>query len=360
MDIPGSQSRQLLQLKDRPKDDVVSCRVCFVSGDIVGWICGTQSNEGPRSRCFTLGLWFHVGFRADLVMFFMLFRVGSMSGMLGASKFIALKTAKHHKFLCSLGHGVDWAKHVVSCRVGVSCQVCGCPILIQIEEESIILLVGTGGVQAAPGSIGTEIVNKNFVNKLAFSDLVAPSTGWMLYHLCFTIGLRVRQGVRLGGPYLALSRIHTRVGVLNRFVLNHPGNSTSRLWCKRNKNPFKTNAKQKCNRVRDSQQTSSTAIELSTAGGHLAYISEELWRANGVLPHILWSNNTYEKSKICPLSGISKPMVWGTRCSWPDFPWFSCVISANPSLNFLFVAVWVVFIIVVVFVILWMRATCQP
>ena len=31
------------------------------------WI---QSNEGPRSRCFTLGLWFHVGFRADLVMFF--------------------------------------------------------------------------------------------------------------------------------------------------------------------------------------------------------------------------------------------------------------------------------------------------
>ena len=36
----------------------------------------TQSNEGPRNRCFTLGLWFHVGFREDLVIFFMLFRVG--------------------------------------------------------------------------------------------------------------------------------------------------------------------------------------------------------------------------------------------------------------------------------------------
>ena len=40
-------------------------------------------------------------------MFFMLFRVGFMSGMLGALKFIALKTAKHHKFLCGLSHGVD-------------------------------------------------------------------------------------------------------------------------------------------------------------------------------------------------------------------------------------------------------------
>ena len=48
---------------------------CFMSGVFrVGWHCGgnlwTQFNEGPRSRCFTLGLWFHVGFRADLVMFF--------------------------------------------------------------------------------------------------------------------------------------------------------------------------------------------------------------------------------------------------------------------------------------------------
>ena len=56
--------------ENRPKDDVVSCRVCFVSGDIVDPKQQGQANEGPRSRCFTLGLWFHVGFRADFVMFF--------------------------------------------------------------------------------------------------------------------------------------------------------------------------------------------------------------------------------------------------------------------------------------------------
>ena len=100
------------------KDDVVSCRVCFVLGDIVGRMCGTQCDEAPRNRCFTLGLWFHVGFRADFMMFFMLVRVGFMSVMLGALKFIALKTAERHS-----------AKHVVSCRVGVSCRVCGCPNL---------------------------------------------------------------------------------------------------------------------------------------------------------------------------------------------------------------------------------------
>ena len=64
----------------------------------VGRHCGgnlwTQSNEGPRSRCFTLGLWFHVGFRADLVICFVLFRVGFMSGMLGALKFIAFENGK--------------------------------------------------------------------------------------------------------------------------------------------------------------------------------------------------------------------------------------------------------------------------
>ena len=78
----------------------VSCRVT-----LWGEFVDPQCNEGPRSRCFTLGLWFHVGFRTDLVMFFMLFRVGFMSVMLGALKFIALKTAEH-KFLCVLGHGV--------------------------------------------------------------------------------------------------------------------------------------------------------------------------------------------------------------------------------------------------------------
>ena len=49
-------------------------------------MCGPQCNEGPRSRCFTLGLRFHVGFRVDFLMFFMLFRVGFMSVMLGALK----------------------------------------------------------------------------------------------------------------------------------------------------------------------------------------------------------------------------------------------------------------------------------
>ena len=54
------------------------------------WVCG-----------------FMLGLERILRCFFMLFRVGCMSGMLGALKFIALKTAKHHKFLCGLGHGVD-------------------------------------------------------------------------------------------------------------------------------------------------------------------------------------------------------------------------------------------------------------
>ena len=54
----------------------------------------------------------------------------------------------------------------------------------------------------------------------------------MLYYLCFNpstaLGPPLRQGVRLGGPYLALSRIHTQVGVLNRLVLNRLGGSTAR------------------------------------------------------------------------------------------------------------------------------------
>ena len=55
--------------------------------------------------------------------------------------------------------------------------------------------------------------------------LVAPST-------CFSpstaIGPPLRQRVRLGGPYLALSRVHTQVGVLNCPVLNRLGGSTAR------------------------------------------------------------------------------------------------------------------------------------
>ena len=64
-----------------------------MSGEIVGELW-TQSNEGLRSRCFTLGLWFHVRFRVDLAMFSMLCRVsgGRMTrpplgkGLRGTSK----------------------------------------------------------------------------------------------------------------------------------------------------------------------------------------------------------------------------------------------------------------------------------
>ena len=38
-------------------------------------------------------------------------------------------------------------------------------------------------------------------------------------------------GSAIGRPYLALSRIHTQVGVLNRLVLNNLGSSTARFWC---------------------------------------------------------------------------------------------------------------------------------
>ena len=55
------------------------------------------------------------------------------------------------------------------------------------------------------------------------------------------------------GPYLALSRIHAQVGVLNRLVLNRLGGSTARSWCYSAQNPFKTSAKPKRDRGRDSQ-----------------------------------------------------------------------------------------------------------
>ena len=35
----------------------------------------------------------------------------------------------------------------------------------------------------------------------------------------------------MGDPHLALSRIHTKAGVLNRHVLNRSGGSTARKWC---------------------------------------------------------------------------------------------------------------------------------
>ena len=38
-------------------------------------------------------------------------------------------------------------------------------------------------------------------------------------------------GSAIGRPYLALSRIHTQIGILNRLVLNRLKGSTARLWC---------------------------------------------------------------------------------------------------------------------------------
>ena len=38
-------------------------------------------------------------------------------------------------------------------------------------------------------------------------------------------------GSAIGRPYLALARIPTQVGVLNRLILNDLGSSTARLWC---------------------------------------------------------------------------------------------------------------------------------
>ena len=53
--------------------------------------------------------------------------------------------------------------------------------------------------------------------------------------------------------------------------------------------------------------------------------------------------------------GISKPVVWRSRDLHHGFPWFSVIsvvsgLSANPALNSLFVAVFVVFVISVLFV----------
>ena len=56
--------------ENRPKDDVVSCWVCFVSGDIVGECVDPnvmKDREAVVSR-WVCGLWFRVGFRANLVM----------------------------------------------------------------------------------------------------------------------------------------------------------------------------------------------------------------------------------------------------------------------------------------------------
>ena len=68
--------------------------------------------------------------------------------------------------------------------------------------------------------------------------LVAPSTGWMLYYLCFTPVDRYRTpsaiGSAIGRPYLA----SIQAGALNRLVLNYLGSLTARLWCYSVENPF--------------------------------------------------------------------------------------------------------------------------
>ena len=52
---------------------------------------------------------------------------------------------------------------------------------------------------------------------------VAPSTGWMHNYVCFSPSTAIGPlaiGSVIGRPYLALSRIHAQVGLLNRLVLN--------------------------------------------------------------------------------------------------------------------------------------------
>ena len=71
-------------------------------------------------------------------------------------------------------------------------------------------------------------------SKMRGTPLVAPSTGSMLYYLCFTPSTAIGPpspsaiGSAIGRPYLALSRIQTQVGVFNRLVLNRLGGSTVR------------------------------------------------------------------------------------------------------------------------------------
>ena len=56
---------------------------------------------------------------------------------------------------------------------------------------------------------------------MSVAPLVAPSTGLMLHYLCLRTPSAI--GSAIGRPYLALSRIHAQVGVLDRLVLNRLG-----------------------------------------------------------------------------------------------------------------------------------------
>ena len=67
-------------------------------------------------------------------------------------------------------------------------------------------------------------------------------------------------------PYLALSRIHAQVGVLNRLVLNRLGAQPRDSGAIVAKTPFKTSAKQKCDRGRDSQPRSQPRLNCMEQG----------------------------------------------------------------------------------------------
>ena len=95
----------------------VSCRVT-----LWGEFVDPNLMKDSRSRCFTLGLWFHVGFRADLVMFFMLFRVGFMSVMLGALKFIPLKTLQNTTSFSAFS-AMAWTEQNTLFHVGLGFRV---------------------------------------------------------------------------------------------------------------------------------------------------------------------------------------------------------------------------------------------
>ena len=77
-----------------------------------------------------------------------------------------------------------------------------------------------------------------------------------------------RDRVRLGGPYLALSRIQTQVGVFNRLVLNRLGGAQPRDSGEIvPKTPLKQ--AQNNNAIEAAILNASlAAIEHSTAGGH--------------------------------------------------------------------------------------------
>ena len=112
--------------ENRPKDDVVSCRVCFVSVDIVGGICGPNLMKDWEAVVSRWVCGFMLGLERILWCFSCCFVSGLCLGCLVHWNSLLWKRQNTKGFLCGLSHGVDWAKYVVSCRV--SCRVCGCPI----------------------------------------------------------------------------------------------------------------------------------------------------------------------------------------------------------------------------------------